>query len=89
MLHVMEHPCNECLFSKNKIIEENAKESLIEECLKKDMYFICHKATIIGKDYVCKGFWDRYKSDVVITRMALAWGFWKFVKIIEPKNPES
>jgi len=57
--------CNQCLFTKNKVVGNARKKEVINNCLKNDSYFICHKS----EDTCCKGFWDNYKNDITILRV--------------------
>lgn len=52
MLKVNKTMCNQCLFSKNKIVSEARKKEIIKTCKKEQHYFICHKSN----DVVCGGF---------------------------------
>lgn len=51
--------CDECLYSKNKIVEESTKQAVLNECRKKNRYFICHKFTLTHKAAVCRGFFNK------------------------------
>lgn len=65
MFKVYSKCCNQCLFSKNKIVSEERKKNIIQECLANDTHFICHKATISdGQDICCKGFYRRFKAKI-------------------------
>lgn len=57
-MKVMEKQCNECLFSKNRIVTTTRMRSILAECARKDSHFICHKATQEGEDVCCRGFYD-------------------------------
>lgn len=50
--------CNQCLFSKNKIVSNKRRVQLLESCEKEDTHFICHKGTIAGINLVCRGFYE-------------------------------
>lgn len=65
MMKVCAHPCDQCLFSDNKVVSEERKAELIATCIEKDIHFICHKGTIAGgefQDLVCYGFYIRYST---------------------------
>ena len=51
--------CDECLYSKHKIVEEYTKKAVLDECRKKNRYFICHKFTLKDKAAVCRGFYNK------------------------------
>jgi hypothetical protein len=61
--------CNQCLFGKNKIVSDEAKQQIIADCLKKDTYFSCHKSTIQNKDIACYGFYSKFKRTVAVLRI--------------------
>ena len=58
MFKVKNQCCNECLFTKNAVVSNKRKKDILNGCKKNDNHFICHKATIEGKDICCKGFYD-------------------------------
>jgi hypothetical protein len=60
MLKVCEQKCNECLFSKNRIVSKERTKEIIVECLEEDRYFVCHKATNANKQVVCRGFYEKF-----------------------------
>lgn len=55
-LRVCEKRCNECLFSNNKIVSDERKLNLLEQCARTGRYFLCHKHR--GVAVVCRGFFD-------------------------------
>lgn len=67
MFEVKNKCCNQCLFSKNKIVSDKRKEELLEN-IWDTWHFICHKATIEWKDICCKWFYDNVKNQKI--RMA-------------------
>jgi len=50
--------CDQCLYTQNKIVSDERKESLLDGIEAKGGHFICHKASIAGEDTCCKGFYD-------------------------------
>lgn len=80
-LQVCEKLCDECLFTPNRIVRDGAKEDIVEECLKADKYFICHKSTIVGREFVCRGFWNKHRNDVLPLRLAQMWNLVEYVEI--------
>jgi hypothetical protein len=55
---ICESRCNQCLFSKNKIVSNARRREILESCKKDDTYFQCHKGTLKGQQIACKGFYD-------------------------------
>ena len=66
MLKVFKTPCENCLFSDDKIVSNTRKKELLSNCQKTQTHFICHKATIKGEDAVCAGF---YKNMGYVSQM--------------------
>lgn len=55
---VQEKNCNNCLFTKNKIVSESRKAEVLERCKKNKTQFICHKASAKKMKVICRGFYD-------------------------------
>lgn len=55
-LLVADKPCSECLFSKNRLVDEARKKAILRECYEKGNYFICHEATLAGRAVICHNF---------------------------------
>ena len=64
-MKICEHQCNQCLFSPNRIVSASRKAQVLRECIKKDAHFICHKASIKDQDVVCRGFYDRFSTNLI------------------------
>lgn len=65
MFKVKKERCNECLFSKNKIVSDERRLELLSDCITNDSHFICHKASIDGEDICCRGFYDSSSSNLI------------------------
>jgi hypothetical protein len=86
-LRVMNKRCNECLFSKRRIVSASRKADVLAECERKDRHFECHKATINGAHAGCRGFYDERPSTAqqVLGRLGLI----EFIDVpTEPKQPK-
>lgn len=59
MLKICDKKCDQCLFSKNKIVSEKRKKEILKGCVDKDQFFECHKGTIKGTVQVCAGYFER------------------------------
>ena len=64
-MEVKKECCNQCLFSKDKIVSNERRKDILNDCRKSDTHFICHKATIEGKDICCKAFYDNQTSNLI------------------------
>ena len=65
MFKVYAARCNECLFSKDKIVSDERRAQILAECKRKDSHFICHKATISGQNVCCRGFYETQTSNLI------------------------
>jgi hypothetical protein len=59
MFKVMKERCAECLYGPDKIVSNARRKQLLNELECKDSHFICHKATMVGKDVCCRGDWEQ------------------------------
>ena len=57
--HVLEKQCDQCLYGPNKIVPEKRRKELLRGLATSDNHFICHKATLAGKEVACRADWDR------------------------------
>jgi hypothetical protein len=72
--------CDQCLFSKDKIVSDLRKAELLKDCKENNNNFICHKATIAGKEVVCHAFYKTV-SNPAISKMLESIGEIEFVDI--------
>jgi hypothetical protein len=72
-LRVMKKRCDQCLFSKRRIVSAERKAEVLADCERKDRHFECHKATINGIAAGCRGFYDARPSTAqqVLGRLGL------------------
>ena len=61
MFKVCEERCDQCLFSKDKIVSDARRKEVLRSCEKDDKHFICHK----HRDVCCRGYFDTGKSTAV------------------------
>jgi hypothetical protein len=73
MLKVMKTPCNQCLFTNNKIVSDERRMQILQEITINQQFFTCHKATMTGTDHCCKNFYDKlgYTSQTIRTAQRL------------------
>lgn len=71
-MRVQKTKCNQCLFTKNRVVSEEVAAKIIKTALKKDTYFNCHKTQVKGlkSNVCCKGFWDAHKNNFNLGRVA-------------------
>lgn len=83
-MKVQSKPCNQCLFTKNRIVSKERATSIVKDSLKKDTFFVCHKSSIEGDGHgevCCKTYWDRYKNQFNLGRIAQRLDVVKFVDV--------
>lgn len=83
-LEVMGKPCDQCLFSKNKIVTDESKVKVLADCARNDSHFECHKGTLVGRKIVCAGFAKRGTSQMLQIAQRL-----RAIVIVDPKNVPS
>jgi len=57
-LNVCHKLCDQCLYSKNKIVSDERKEELLQSLQRSSYYFVCHKASILGVKVMCRGYYE-------------------------------
>lgn len=77
MFKVKKERCDECLYSKDKIVSQERRKELLQDMGASDSHFICHKSSIDGKDVCCKGFYDTSTTNLI--RVAQRLGAVEFV----------
>lgn len=80
-LLVCEKRCNQCLFSKAKVVGDTRKEDILAGTRKSGKYFICHKSAS-GQPVVCRGFYDEEPSRACTTARVL-----DIVRFVNPEDP--
>lgn len=64
-LRVCSEQCDQCLFSKNRIVSASRMKEILDGCKEDDDHFLCHKATVVGEKIICKGFYDSMTSKAI------------------------
>jgi hypothetical protein len=72
--------CQNCLFTKNRIVSGKVAGQIIKDCVKQQTHFVCHKATLQGKDIVCANFYSQMAEYSQPIRMAERLGILEFVE---------
>lgn len=67
---VCDKPCDQCLFSSNKVVSEERKLEILSEVSRNDTHFLCHKHSIEGRDVVCHGDFSRDTRRTLVSRLA-------------------
>lgn len=69
-LKVYQQCCQNCLFSKDKIVNNERKRGIIKDCIQNQSHFTCHKATMKNEDIVCHGFFSHMGDVSQLVRIA-------------------
>jgi len=65
MFKVKTECCNQCLFSKDRIVSGERMKEILRDCRKNDSHFICHKSSIEGGNDCCRGFYDTQDANII------------------------
>jgi hypothetical protein len=83
-MKVYKECCKNCLFSADAIVSPERRKEILKECKQKQTHFICHIATIEGKDICCRAFYDKLGHDSNLVRLARRLNIVQFVD--QPKT---
>ncbi|TYR37453.1 hypothetical protein FXV77_05460 [Sphingobacterium phlebotomi] len=75
--------CDQCLFTKNKIVSDQRKHQILEQCERDETHFICHKGSIAGQNVVCNGFFRNKTTPYLELAKAT-----KRIVFVDPKTLE-
>ena len=77
--------CGQCLFTKNKVVTDERKSQILDDCKTNNNFFECHKGTIKNQHVMCRGFFDKnWNGDEVqktVTNMLIKLGDIEFVQV--------
>lgn len=65
--------CDQCLFSRAKIVDDQRKADVLRACIEKDAHFVCHKFSIaegMGSQVCCRAFYDSNPAATNLMRIA-------------------
>jgi len=57
--------CGKCLFGSNKIVSDERKQSILDDCTENDTHFVCHEGTIAGEDICCRAFFEQHTTNML------------------------
>lgn len=77
---VQKRMCNQCLFSRNKIVSDERKAEILADCESDNNHFECHKATIAGKKGTCHAFYKQ-RTNPALSALLESIGEVEFVDI--------
>lgn len=88
MFDVLEKRCDQCLFSKNKVVSDARRTDILDTCKRENSHFICHKSTLAGGSACCRGHYDEMLETgaPAIAQIAQRLGLVNFVPVPKPKE---
>lgn len=79
MKQIFNKPCKNCLFSNDRIVSQERANEIINGCITDGTFFICHKASMNGKDTACNVFFHKHMNDD-ISKVMIKVGLLEFVE---------
>ena len=70
---VMARRCRECLYGPDKIVPNSRRAEILRKLHREDRHFICHKASIAGREVRCHGDYEQ-RPHARCDRLAAALG---------------
>ncbi len=65
MMKVKKVCCGKCLFGANKIVSDERKQDILDDCVQHDTHFVCHEGTIEGEDICCRAFYNKHSTNML------------------------
>ncbi len=85
MFKVYEKPCENCLFTDNRIVPPGRASEVIKESINDQTHFVCHKSSMgdykNGDQVCCKKFYDEAGGKIQKIRIAERLGVVEFVEL--------
>lgn len=71
-MKVFKECCKNCLLTNDRIVSSARAKEIINECVEKQSFFICHKSSMQDKDekIMCKSFHDKFGHHSQLLRIA-------------------
>lgn len=73
MFKVKKECCNQCLFSKDKIVSNKRRQEILNDCRQNDNHFICHKASMNDEDICCHDFYKTQSTNMIRISQRMGW----------------
>jgi hypothetical protein len=84
---VYESPCSNCLLTPDRIVSPERMKQIINECVKNDNYFICHKASMQDLNIACHSFYKTIGVEKIqIVQIADRIGMTEFVPMLDDEK---
>lgn len=86
MFKVFDKPCDQCLFSDNKIVSQERAKDVVASCIKKQTHFVCHKASMVGETTCCYAFYKKHMDDIQKLQIFTRLNMINFIPAIKDNN---
>lgn len=85
-IKVYTEPCENCLFTEQRIVSAKRAKEVINTCIEDQTHFTCHKASMKDEDVCCKTFFDKMSDKIVKLRIARSFPDQLIDWIVMPKD---
>jgi hypothetical protein len=82
-LKICERMCDQCLYSKNKIVGDARRDEILRNLGNGDDYFICHKASIVNEKVMCRGYYEANKDSSLLIILGRHLSTIRFVDVLQ------
>jgi hypothetical protein len=82
-LKVCDKMCDQCLYSKNKIVTDVRKDQILYQLEQVNDYFICHKASMVNERVMCRGYYEANKKTSLLIILGSQLKLLFFVDVVE------
>lgn len=86
MMKVFSECCKNCLLSPDRIVSPKVANGIVKKCVQEQSHFICHKASMEGKDIMCHTFYEKFGHYSQLLRIMERLGCVEFVEQSESKK---
>lgn len=78
-MEVYKDCCKNCLLIPDSIVSAKRRKEIIQTCATEQSHFICHKASMEGKDICCHTFYERLGHVSQMVRISQRLNMVKFI----------
>ena len=55
---LMSRCCDQCLMTDRKVVSDARRKQIVQQTLKEDCAFFCHKGSMVDRNIACRGHFD-------------------------------
>lgn len=71
---VMSKCCQNCLFGPDKLVSDERKAAILQQCESQETFFVCHEASERGQKVCYRAFFELYKDQLPWLRVVQFYG---------------